>query len=210
MPNDPNWYAPPAADAPPPEAPPDALDANPEYVGFGVRAGARIADVIAIFIFALMGGAAGGAFAAILAASGLLSSGWMHRLQGAAASTYAFGLLASLCYHMVAEGLGGATIGKAVFGIRVLREDLHPAGLGPALVRNLAYYVDAFFCGLVAYSVMGGSPRHQRLGDKWGHTVVVRSASLPAGLRGGTGVGLVLGIVGHLVVDVVSVVVRAL
>ncbi len=210
MPNDPNWYAPPAADAPPPSTPPDALDASPEYVGFAVRAGARIFDVIAVAILGFMGGAAGGALTAVLAASGVVSSGWLHRVQGSLATSFAFGLLASLCYHMVAEGLGGATIGKAMLGIRVLREDLRPAGLGPALVRSLAVYIDSFFFGLVAYSVMGGSPRQQRLGDKWGHTVVVRTATLPAGLRGGTGVGLVLGIVGHLVVDVVSVVVRAL
>jgi uncharacterized RDD family membrane protein YckC len=146
----------------------------------------------------------------VLAAAGALSPGWQHRMQGMSAGTFAFGMLSGLVYHMLSEGMGGASLGKLALGLRVMHEDLRPAGVGQALVRNLAYYIDSFFFGLVAYSAMGKTRRQQRLGDRWGHTVVVRAASLPESLRGSVGMGLAVGIVGHVVVDVASVVVHAL
>ena len=54
--------------------------------------------------------------------------------------------------------------------------------------RNLAYYVDSLFFGLVAYQKMSESPKRQRIGDHWGRTMVVRLAEIdpstrPSGLR---------------------------
>lgn len=49
---------------------------------------------------------------------------------------------------------------------------------GGALVRSLAYYIDGFFFGVVAYSTMSKSPLKQRLGDQWGNTAVFRAASV--------------------------------
>ena len=99
---------------------------------------------------------------------------------------------------------------KAILGLRVKRaEDFAPCGLLRAAGRNLAYYIDAFFFGLVAYSAMSKSRMSQRLGDQWASTVVVQASSLPPGAAGGLGFGLGLGIAGYLVMSMLSVIVRA-
>jgi uncharacterized RDD family membrane protein YckC len=210
MPNDRDWYAPPASASSSTADSESVDDAEPEYAGFGVRAGARIIDTIAAVVFGMIGGATGGVIASVLAVSGVLAPGWLQRIQGLSVGSFGFGVLASLTYHTLSEGLGGASVGKALLGLRVKREGLRPCGVGRALVRNLAYYVDGFFFGMVAYSVMSSSERQQRLGDRWGHTVVVRASSLPAGAGDGFALGMALGVVGHVVVGAVSVVVRAL
>jgi uncharacterized RDD family membrane protein YckC len=58
---------------------------------------------------------------------------------------------------------------------------------GAALGRELAYYIDALFFGIVAYASMNKSACQQRLGDKWAHTVVVRRRSLQPAQRRSTG-----------------------
>jgi uncharacterized RDD family membrane protein YckC len=204
MSDDSNWYAPPAGGSPASSPVEDEIEA--QYAGFGVRAAARILDTLATLLFGAIGGAAGGVLAAVLSLMGILPRGWLERIQGLSAGGFAFGVLASVTYHTLAEGLGGASVGKALVGLRVTRDDLRPCGVGAAIKRNILYFVDSFFFGLVAYSSMSNSARQQRLGDKWGHTVVVRAASLPPNLRG----GVALGIVGHVVVITASVVIRAL
>jgi uncharacterized RDD family membrane protein YckC len=206
----PDWYAPPAPNASSSASPDAGEYADPEYVGFGTRFGARLIDFIVAMVCGTLGGAVGGVLAAMLAAAGVVAPGWLNRLQGLSAGSFAFGVLASLAYHGLSEGMGGASLGKLVLGLRVKREDLRPCGVGPALVRNLAYYIDGFFFGLVAYSVMSKSRQQQRLGDQWGHTVVVRAASLPASYRESVGLGLILGILGHVILSGAGVVVRAM
>ena len=209
MPDDSNWYAPPAdGSAPSSSSSIEAVDA--EYAGFGVRAGARLIDVVMTLVFGVIGGAAGGFLTAMLAIAGVVSPGWLERIQGLSVGSFAFSLLAAATYHALAEAFGGATVGKALLGLRVVREDLGPCGLGGAIKRNILYFVDSLFFGLVGYSVMNNSRFQQRLGDMWGQTVVVRVASLPANLRGGVALGIALGIVGYVVIATASIVVRAM
>ena len=210
MPDDPNWYAPPGMDAPPPPSSEGVENAAPEYAGFFVRCAGRVLDIIAVMVCGWIGGMLGAFGAAALASSGVMSAGWTHRIQSTSASGLAIGAVAVLGYHALSEGLDGASVGKAVLGLRVKSEELRACGVGSASVRNVAYYVDGCFFGLVAYSVMSKSPRQQRLGDKWGHTVVVRAASLPASARQGLGLGMVLGIVVCVVLTALSILVRAL
>jgi len=88
----------------------------------------------------------------------------------------------------------GATIGKMMFGLRVKSENGAPVTFGGALIRNLLYYVDAFFCGIVGYAFMSKSPLQQRLGDKAGKAVVVTKSTMEAA---GNPIGVVLGLVGY-------------
>jgi uncharacterized RDD family membrane protein YckC len=93
-----------------------------------------------------------------------------------------------------------------MLGLRVRRSDLAPCTVGAAFGRNLAYYIDSFFFGLVAYSSMSKSPRQQRLGDKWAHTVVVKSATLPAGVpAGNVGLAIALGTMAHVALSMAGV-----
>ena len=80
-------------------------------------------------------------------------------------------------YFILFEWIGnGQTLGKRMFGLRVIADDGAPAGFTAVLVRNLVRVVDflpGFYgVGLLAIVV---SSRSQRLGDLAAGTFVVRA-----------------------------------
>lgn len=78
-------------------------------------------------------------------------------------------------YFIVMEALLGATVGKLVLGIRVVKLDGSPIGWGESIVRNLLRIVDQLPSGYVLGALLiWSSPTRQRLGDRAAHTVVVR------------------------------------
>jgi len=77
---------------------------------------------------------------------------------------------------VILEGLTGATPGKAILGIRVVREDGQWPGMLKAFLRLVGWIVDGFFCYLVGFVVALTSRRHQRVGDLMASTFVVRLA----------------------------------
>jgi uncharacterized RDD family membrane protein YckC len=85
-----------------------------------------------------------------------------------------FNFLGGYLYQSLLEGLLGATLGKKICGIRVLKADFTPCGLSGGFLRNLMRIVDAFFYYLVAAVSMSGTLKWQRLGDLVAETVVVR------------------------------------
>lgn len=106
------------------------------------------------------------------------------------------GLGALLLYTSLAEWLGGATLGKFLCGLRVVRADGSGAiGLREALIRGAAFFIDGLLLGLIAYSAVMRSTRGQRLGDQWAGTVVVWRGDAP-GINGL--VGWPIGIVAAL------------
>lgn len=79
-------------------------------------------------------------------------------------------------YHALLEGLCGQTLGKRLCGIRVMKNDFTPCGLGAGFLRNLLRIADAFFGYLVGVVAMAASVKWQRIGDEAAETVVVRVA----------------------------------
>ena len=80
-------------------------------------------------------------------------------------------------YFILLEWLGnGQTIGKRMFGLRVIADDGAPAGFIAILVRNLIRVVD-FLPGFYGFGLLAivVSPRSQRLGDMAAGTFVVRA-----------------------------------
>ncbi len=80
-------------------------------------------------------------------------------------------------YFILLEWLGnGQTIGKRMFGLRVIAEDGAPAGFTAVLVRNLIRVVD-FLPGFYGFGLLAivVSSRSQRLGDLAAGTFVVRA-----------------------------------
>jgi uncharacterized RDD family membrane protein YckC len=80
-------------------------------------------------------------------------------------------------YFVLLEWLWqGQTLGKRMYGLRVIREDGAPAGFTAVLVRNVVRIVDflpAFYgLGLLMIII---TPRSQRLGDLAAGTYVVRA-----------------------------------
>ena len=113
-----------------------------------------------------------------------------------------------LLAEAIGEGLGGSTLGKMTLGLRVVRPDGAPINFGAALGRSAAFFVDAIFFGLVAWTSMSGSMLKQRYGDKWANTVVVRVASTADRSRlGAPIVAAVLGTVAYGVVMMIDAII---
>jgi uncharacterized RDD family membrane protein YckC len=82
--------------------------------------------------------------------------------------------LGSLVYFTVLEGAAGRTVGKALFGLVVVRTDGSPVGYRGALVRTLLRPVDQFpALYLLGFGSMLAGDRRQRVGDRLANTVVV-------------------------------------
>lgn len=74
---------------------------------------------------------------------------------------------------ILSQALAGVTLGKLLLGLRVVSEQNgEPITLRQSVLRELAYFVDAFFFALPAYMSMQDSVRRQRLGDRWAGTMV--------------------------------------
>lgn len=76
------------------------------------------------------------------------------------------------------QGLNGATLGKSLLGIRTVRPDGRPCGIGRAAARWLLLIVDAFFylfpvVGLVTALASRGN---RRVGDMAADTYVVKAS----------------------------------
>ena len=94
-------------------------------------------------------------------------------------------LAAGLLYWVVLPGLTGATLGKALTGIRVVGTDFAArAGIGRNLVRQVVGIVDYFpyfLLGLVGFILMLTTGGNRRLGDMAGGTYVVRGGAVHPG-----------------------------
>jgi uncharacterized RDD family membrane protein YckC len=89
--------------------------------------------------------------------------------------TAAWYLFGGFLYHTFLEGLFGATLGKKICGIRVLKADFTPCGIVAGFLRNLLRIFDSFFYYLVGAVALAGTLKWQRLGDRAADTVVVRN-----------------------------------
>ena len=81
----------------------------------------------------------------------------------------------AMAYYALMEGYRGQTVGKMLFGIRVVREDGGGVpGFEAATVRSLLRVVDGLFGYLVGFVAVLASQKNQRLGDMAARTLVVR------------------------------------
>lgn len=190
-------------------APPPVQEAQMAYrgpvearpAGFAIRFAGRLIDSIAGMFVGFAGGVVGAVFVAVTRGPKALGTSRHvmqspHALEAIGASLL-LGVVGSTAYFFVSEWVGGATVGKLVLGLRVRDVELGRCTARGALIRNLAWYVDAFFFGLVAWAAMHESDTKQRLGDCWGRTVVVEASSVPGGddvsrALSGIGAGLAL------------------
>jgi uncharacterized RDD family membrane protein YckC len=171
---------------------PDDGDARGVPAGFGIRFGARFLDTCFGVALGLGVGFPVAILLTMLARSGVVAPNWPTKIAGLTLGMFGWGFLGTLSYHVLSESIGGASLGKWICGLRVYSADFSPDGtflvtlrrctFGGALVRSLAVLVDGLFFCAIGYFSMEGSRWRQRLGDKWGHTVVVKAKStdLPA------------------------------
>jgi uncharacterized RDD family membrane protein YckC len=84
----------------------------------------------------------------------------------------------------------GASLGKMLLGLRVIREDGQVAGFGQMFLRWVFLLVDAVFCFLIGLITALVSRGHRRVGDMVARTYVVRPddvALFQAGFPGSGG-----------------------
>jgi uncharacterized RDD family membrane protein YckC len=180
-----------------PYAPPTALDLEPsmaqepavglEYVPFWPRVGARLLDTgVHVGLGLVTGGVVGiiaGVFAAI---RGIPFATLWPQIQPAPWMSWISGLVGAILYFVIATAGHGSSLGKLLLGIVTLDESGGPCSSVQVFKRELLYYIDSLFFGLIAYQQMKKSPRQQRLGDEWGDTIVVyRRSAPPRSLRSG-------------------------
>jgi len=177
-------------ESPNPYAPPTALDLEPgavqepalplEPVGFWRRAGARILDLGLHIVLGTVAGVVVGITTVVLATiRGVPFPTLWAQVQPATWMGFLSGMVGSVIYQVIFEGWHGSSLGKLILGLVVLGEDGAPCMPLQAWKRELAYFIDALFFGLIAAGQMSKSPLKQRLGDDWADTVVVTRRSMP-------------------------------
>jgi uncharacterized RDD family membrane protein YckC len=102
--------------------------------------------------------------------------------KGAFLLFFGFLVVLYLALFVVVQGITGASPGKALLGIRVVRADGSAAGPLRSLVRVLAWVVDGLAL-LVPVALWSAwlTPGHRRVGDWLAGTYVVRRPGAPAG-----------------------------
>lgn len=147
-----------------------------EGVGFWPRTAARVIDLL---VHVIVSFSAGMIFTILLviAAGGHPDPLLISRLTATTFASFVLALLGSIAYHTICEGLHGSTLGKRMLSMVVVQEDGSPCRMGGALIRSLAYFVDALFFGLIGYLAMQKTAQEQRHGDEWAHTVVCKRAN---------------------------------
>src|SRR5690349_24912742 len=138
-----------------------------EPVGVGRRAVAVIIDSILLMVV-------GWALAAVM--GGTSSTGF--NLSGAPALLF---FLVAFGYFVVMEKTQGATLGKKLMGLRVVREGGGSMDWGAVIIRNLLRIIDGIAFYLVGAIVVWVSKKRQRLGDMAAKTLVVREGAASAG-----------------------------
>lgn len=99
------------------------------------------------------------------------------------AALYVVSFLTSGLNSIVLQGLTGASIGKFMTGLRVVREDGRRVGFGWNLLRQLLTIVDGICGGIVGLIVALTSKGHRRVGDMAASTYVVGKADMGTPIR---------------------------
>ena len=133
-----------------------------EHVGVGLRAVATIIDTVLLIVIGYL---------IALATDSTTAAGF--QLEGVPMLLW---LVIGVGYYIVLEAQSGATLGKRVVGLRVVKlEGGGPIDWQASLSRNLLRLIDGFFFYLVGAIIVWSSDKKQRLGDKVAGTVVIRA-----------------------------------
>lgn len=80
--------------------------------------------------------------------------------------------------YVLLQGLTGASVGKLLVGLRVVKHDGEICGVGRALARTALLIVDANLCVLIGLLTSLMSKGHRRVGDMAASTLVVPKAQV--------------------------------
>lgn len=86
-------------------------------------------------------------------------------------------LLYLVVVQWIVQAMTGATLGKAIFGIRTVDEQGRSPGLGKQFLRGLLWIIDSLCNALVAAILILATKGHRRLGDMAAKTFVVHASA---------------------------------
>ncbi|MDF9407882.1 RDD family protein [Pelotomaculum isophthalicicum JI] len=127
--------------------------------GVGKRAVATIVDCVIFFFISYF----------LAAMSGSATSGGFELTGGPFFLMCVIGFV----YYLIFEGTKGATPGKMLVGLKVVKTDGSRCDFGAAAIRTVLRLVDGFLFYLIGAIVVWSSKTKQRLGDRVANTLVV-------------------------------------
>jgi uncharacterized RDD family membrane protein YckC len=131
------------------------------YAGKGMRVVEGIIDLVITFVILWV----------VASFTGQTTENGFN-LTGAPALT---GIVISIVYFVVMEALFGATVGKLLLKLRVVKADGSPIGWRESIVRNVLRIIDGFALYLVGFIVVCVTAKQQRIGDLAAGSVVVKA-----------------------------------
>jgi uncharacterized RDD family membrane protein YckC len=151
---------------------PEAVVLEFESGGVGSRTVARMIDLFIQLIIVMFGLTAVG-----FIVSGLFSTDYANAVGITLSALVA--LLAIFGYPIFMETRFNATVGKSLFGLRVVTVEGGPISFRHAAIRAFLQLVDIWLIpiGVIGVLAMLLSPQSQRLGDMAAGTVVLREQS---------------------------------
>jgi uncharacterized RDD family membrane protein YckC len=91
---------------------------------------------------------------------------------------YAIGFGSTILNLVILQGLVGASVGKLIVGLRVVRENGKRAGIGWCTLRWILLIVDSICCAIIGLITAFSSKGHRRVGDMAAGTLVVRRSAM--------------------------------
>lgn len=169
-------------------------------VAFWPRVLARVIDFAVHRFVAIVAGVMF-AFMLAIAAGGPAPIWVLRRITQTRLPLFLGGLFGFFAYHVICTSIHGSSLGKLLFSFQVGQEDGSRCRPKSAIIRELGYFVDAMFFGLIGYMAMRDDPQQMRQGDRWANTMVCKRANIPPRSRQG-GLRFVLGLMLGVCADI--------
>jgi uncharacterized RDD family membrane protein YckC len=169
-------------------------------VPFWPRVLARVIDFLVHYLVSFV---AGFLFILLLtAAAGGRPPAWvLHRLSQTGLAGFLAGILGLFAYNVICTSVHGSTLGKLLLSMQVIQDDGSPCRPKSAIIRELGYFVDAMFFGVIGYFAMREDPEQKRHGDEWADTIVCKRAHVPSTSQQ-PGMRFVLGLLLGIIADI--------
>lgn len=145
------------------------------FAGFWIRAAATVFDW---FLASLISNPMGYFVGQVVAVS--VKDGQMTQAQGDALNlgfSFAFAVTLNLAYLGVMQGMTGYTLGKKVFGLRVINQNLESPEWKTGVLRYF-YWVLGSIPVYAGFILAAFDPKKRAFHDRWAKTSVVYSERL--------------------------------
>ncbi len=153
------------------------------YASLGMRFAAVLVDTLVLFGLLIL---AVTVYVAVLAGQGKVNPSdpaaaqeLSRQIAGSGAQIDFLFFAALFLYYAVLEAIFSASVGKLVFGMRVVMRDGSRATGLAVVIRNLVRIPEAMLLYVPAAVSYVASPQRQRLGDHAARTVVIRRGAAP-------------------------------